>query len=257
MNNNCNFFNDKYVWLLKCLKIKTQVFQPLVTSLIRNTVACRLSTQGPAKKATAELWSNNAVTWISTRRSVIWVLYISLLTVAVDRSWKDLVSFLNWPPPLLFLPSCHEPDHVLLPSLPFYLAWSSFSHFYLASDCIRFSSWYLFLYILFFLVQLLKIWITLLSISVNIHRYFFFHAYLIWFALHTCVRIFAKPVLFFSPYVVQHVSVLTHQCLFWVCLFLWRESHSCLSLYTCSSLVIAVAWGVIFRLSIGSRKGGF
>lgn len=77
----CYFWN---VWE------KKEVFQPLVvTSFFRNVGACRLSTEGPAEKATIEWWSNNAIIWISTRGSGIFFQSILDIYVFVDSSRVD------------------------------------------------------------------------------------------------------------------------------------------------------------------------
>lgn len=76
VNNNCNFFNVRYVLLLECLRKKGSV-PTSCCHIFRNVGVCRLSTEGPAEKATVEWWSNNAIIWISTRGSGIffqWVL---------------------------------------------------------------------------------------------------------------------------------------------------------------------------------------
>lgn len=97
-----------------------------------------------------------------------------------------------------------------------------------------------------------------LSISANIHRFFFFsHAHLIWFVL--CVL--AQGFLPNQSYVVSVrcplcvcVPSYSPVCVLNLCLFLWRESHPSLLLYTCSSLVIALyLLGGIFGLALGQE----
>lgn len=108
-----------------------------------------------------------------------------LLTVADWQVLADLVPLPNWPLPLLFLSPCFEPGHVLIPSVLFHLASSSFSYFYLASESVIFhpDSWVFFLILLSFFKSL-NMQLSLLTSPDCVH------AHLIWFMLCLLAQVF-------------------------------------------------------------------
>lgn len=88
--------------------------------------------------------------------------YIYLLT---SHKKKNLVSVLNWLPPVIFSPLCLEPAPMVVPSLSFYLVSRSFFYFCLASKSIRLSWWYLLC--IFFIAPIL--WNVKSSCCLSIH----------------------------------------------------------------------------------------
>lgn len=116
MIHMCEFWNFK--------KNKNKIQPAVVTSFIRNVGTYRISHQEPCQESNqidglAVLLCGSALEGMEYFPNESFLCY--LLTVTNQQVLVDFISVPNWPPSLLFLLPCLEPDHILAPFLPFHL----------------------------------------------------------------------------------------------------------------------------------------